>query len=536
MSNGLEAFNVAEVLVDKNVREGRGRKVAYTLHSEAGSRQVTYQDLLEVVNRVGSGLKSAGVSFENRVMILDNDTLEAVACILGAIKIGAVPFAANTMAKSDDYEYLLNDSRAHTAIVGQDYLEKVMAVRSRLKYLKNLVVIGEPRDDLISYHRLVNGASAVLDAVAMPPDEVVLWQYSSGTTGRPKGVMHTQHGIIFSADAYHKQVLILSEEDVCFSVSKLFFGFGQGNSLWGPLRAGASAVLSGARFNPEKTLEIVERYGVTVLFAAPTHYNQILEDRNMLQRHNLNSLRICISAGEPLPPIICRRWKESTGIDILDGIGATEAFHIFISNRAGKVNPGSSGIPVPGYDTKIVDEKFNEVPTGETGRLLVKGESLALGYWNKYSKTKEVFVGEWLITGDVYYKDGEGYYWYCGRSDDMIRSGGVWVSPIEVEKTLMEHPAVLEAAAVQGYTKEGLQRVKAVVTLRSGYSPSEGLAAELKRYVQEKLASYKKPEWIEFVNDLPKTTTGKIQRYKLREIEDQRLMKIREGHTQVQST
>jgi benzoate-CoA ligase len=237
-----------------------------------------------------------------------------------------------------------------------------------------------------------------------------------------------------------------------------------------------------------------------------------------------------------LPPIIYRRWKELTGIDILDGIGATEAFHIFISNRAGKVKLGSSGTPVPGYDTKIVDEKFNEMPTGETGRLLVKGESLALGYWNKYSKTKEVFVGEWLITGDVYYKDEEGYYWYCGRSDDMIRSGGVWVSPIEVEKTLMEHPAVLEAAAVQGYTKDGLQRVKAVVTLRSGHTPSEDLAAELRRYVQEKLASYKKPEWIEFVNELPKTTTGKIQRYRLREIEDQRLMKIREGHAQVQGT
>jgi benzoate-CoA ligase len=344
--------------------------------------------------------------------------------------------------------------------------------------------------------------------------------------------MHTQQGIISTADTYFKQVLRLDEDDVCFSLSKLFFGYGQGNSIWGPLRAGSSAVLLSERVSPEKILRIVEEDGVTILFAAPTHYNKILENSDLLQKYDLRSLRVCVSAGEPLPPVIFHKWKQLTGIDILDGIGSTEAFHIFMSNRPSEVTPGSSGTPVPGYEVRIVDEKFKEVSTGEIGRLLVKGESLALGYWNKYSKTKETFIGEWLFTGDMYYRDDEDYYWYCGRADDMIRSGGVWVSPIEVEKTLMEHPAILEAAAVQGYTVEGLQRVKAVVVLRSGYVPENTLADDVKSYVRKRMKSFEKPEWIDFVKELPKTSTGKIQRYKFRETEDQQLIKIRERQIQ----
>ena len=528
-------FNVSEALVDANVQRGRGDKEVYLYDRDSETRRLSYRELLELVNRTGSGLRSIGVSLENRVMILEDDTPEAVACVLGAIKIGAIPFVANTMMTSNDYEFLVNDSRSHTAIVGADYVEKVESFLGRSKYLKNLVVIGKPEADQISYHDMMEEASSDLDAVRMPPDEVVLWQYSSGTTGSPKGVMHTQGGILYSADTYFKQVLGLAEDDVCFSVSRLFFGYGQGNSMWGPLQAGASTVLAGGRFRPERVLETLERYGVTILFAAPTHYNKILEDKDVLRRYNLTSLRICVSAGEPLPPVIYRKWKDMTGLDILDGIGSTEAFHIFISNRLGKAQPGSSGTPVPGYEVRIVDEMLNDVPTGEIGNLLVKGGSLALGYWNRYFKTKETFIGEWLWTGDVYYKDNEGYYWYYSRSDDMIRSSGVWVSPIDVEKTLMEHPAILEAAAVQGYTDEGLQKVKVIVVLRTGYVPSPELIEELKNHVKDRTASFKKPERIEFVKELPKTSTGKIQRYKLRETEEQQLMNIRDRQIQAQS-
>ena len=535
MFNETVEFNVSEALVDANVQRGRGDKEAYLYHRDTEPRRLSYRELLELVNRTGSAMRNVGVSLENRIMILDDDTLETAACVLGAIKIGAIPFVANTMMTSNDYEYLVNDSRSHTVIVGADYVEKVENILGKSKYLKNLVVIGKSEADQISYQEIIGEASADLDAVKMPSDEVVLWQYSSGTTGSPKGVMHTQGGILHSADTYFKQVLGLAEEDVCFSVSRLFFGYGQGNSMWGPLQAGASTVLAGGRFRPERVLEILERYGVTVFFAAPTHYNKMLENKDVLCRYNLTSLRICVSAGEPLPPVIYRKWKDLTGLEILDGIGSTEAFHIFISNQPGKSQPGSSGTPVPGYEIRIVDEMLNDVPTGEIGNLLVKGRSIALGYWNRYFKTKETFIGEWLLTGDVYYKDNEGYFWYYSRSDDMIRSSGVWVSPIEVEKTLMEHQAILEAAAVQGYTDEGLQRVKVIVVLKKGYAPSLELIEELKNHVKDRIASFKKPERIEFVKELPKTSTGKIQRYKFRKIEEQYRMKIRDRQIQTHS-
>lgn len=525
-SDEKDTFNVSEILLSKNLKK-RSNKIAYHLQNEDYSKKITYLELSKMMNRIGFGLKNLGVNFENRVMILDNDTIEAVSCILGTIKIGAIPFAANTMIKPIDYEYLLNDSRATTAIVGKDYLERIISIKSRLKYLKNLIVIGKSTDDAISFNELVNKELDDFSPFNMPPDEVVLWQYSSGTTGQPKGVMHTQNGILHTADTYFKQVLELKENDVCFSVSKLFFGFGQGNSMWGPLRAGASAVLSRDRFNTKNVLNTIETNRVTILFAAPTHYNKILDDLDTLKKYDLSSLRICVSAGESLPPILYRKWKKITGIDILDGIGSTEAFHIFMSNRINNVKPGSSGTPIPGYKVRIVDPQYNDVPVGERGRLLVKGKSIASSYWNKYDKTKKTFIGEWLLTGDIYYQNDDGFYWYCGRSDDMIRSGGVWVSPIEVETVLMEHPSIQEAAAVQGYTSDGLQRVKAVVTLKYNFNPSLDLVEEIKQYTKSKLPSYKKPEWIDFVNELPKTSTGKIQRFKFRKDSEQHLKIIR---------
>ncbi|MFQ6080449.1 MAG: benzoate-CoA ligase family protein [Candidatus Bathyarchaeia archaeon] len=526
-------FNVATLLVDENVRKGRGEKVVYYYHhdDEARCRKVTYRELQSSVNKTGNVLKHVGVELENRVMLLQNDSPELVAGLLGAMKIGAVPFVANTLLTPEEYEYLLNDSRARVAIVDEEYVDKIEKIRDELRYLKNLIVIGEARGDQLSYYELLKESSTELEAVDLSKDEILLWQYSSGTTGPPKGIMHMQRNIMYSTETYYKRILGLHEKDVCFSASKIFFGFGQGNSVWAPLRWGASAVLYPGRPLPERVFEIIERYGVTILFSAPTHYNAMLQVKDAEKKYDLSSLRLCVSAGEALPPILYESWKKRFKTDVLDGIGCTEGFHIFISNRPGLVKPGSSGRPVPGYEARIVDEKFRDVSTGEIGNLLVKGGSIAFGYWGKYDKMKKAFLGEWLSTGDMYLKDEEGNYWHCGRSDDMIKSGGAWVSPVEVERTLMEHPAVLEAAAIPSYTPEGLQKVKGFVRLKSGYQPSPELAEELKAFVKSKIAPYKRPEWIEFVTELPKTATGKILRYKLRQLERERLSRIREELT-----
>lgn len=523
-----EKFNVAHFLLEENIKRGLSNKILYYCHEDEPSkcRSITYGEFEKLINKTGNMLLDLGVSIEDRIMILQKDCPEAVAGLLAAIKIGAIPFVANTMLKPEEYEYLLNDSRAKVAIVDQEYAGMIEELKSRSKYLKHIVVFGRPSEGALSYGDLIKEASENLEPADTSRDEVALWQYSSGTTGPPKGVMHAHRAVIYSTDTYYKEILNLNEKDIVHSVSKIFFGFGQGNSIWGPLRWGASAVLYTGRPNPEKILEIVSQYKVTVLFAAPTHYNAMLRYAG-LEKYDLSSLRVCVSAGEALPPVIYKRWKEKVGVEILDGLGTTEIFHIYISNRISDVRPGSSGKPVPGYEVRIVKDPYilEEVQPGEIGILMAKGGSIAVGYWNKYEKTKRTFIGEWLNTGDMYYRDEDGYYYYYGRADDMIKSGGVWVSPIEVERVLMEHPAVVEAAAIPSYTEEGLQRVKAFVVLKEGYNPSSQLEEELKNFAKEKLPGYKRPYWIEFVDSLPKTATGKILRYRLRQAELQKLRK-----------
>lgn len=528
-----DKLNVAKYLVDDSVEQGRGDRIAYHFHTddEQKCKKITYKELSELTNRVGNALRTIGVERENRVMILQNDSIKAVANLLGSIKIGAIPFAANTMDEPEKYKYLLQDSSAYAAVVDEDYLPKI---ESQAKPLRKLVVVGESKNNL-SYDRLIRNTSPELEVADTARDSVAIFQYTSGTTGDPKGVMHTHGGIIYSTDTYFSRVLNLCEDDICFSVSKIFFGFGQGNSIWGPLRWGASVLLYPGMARPEKVFQLVERYGVTVLFAAPTHYRKMVQPESKLETYDLSHLRLCVSAGEALPPIVYRQWKAQTGIELLDGLGSTEAFHIFISNRSGQVKPGSSGVPVPGYEAKVVDKDGDRVPLGEVGNLLAKGGSVAIGYWNKYEKTKDTFKGWWLSTGDIYVKDEEGYYTYQGRADDMIRSGGVWVSPIEVEDTLMEHPAVIDAAAIPGRTKEGLLRVKAFVVLDESYEPSDDLEEKLKSFVKSKIAAYKKPTWIEFAKELPRTSTGKIMRHKLRENEENRFRQLQEKNSRVAS-
>ena len=510
-----DTFNAAAEFVDRHVAEGRGERIALRCRERA----VTYQQVAEMVNRTGNALGSLGVEMENRVLLLLYDSPEFVASFFGAIKIGAVPVPVNTMMRPADYEYLLNDSRAKALIVQRELWDQVAAVRHRLRYLKHVVIAGAPESGLHYFTDWIAGASPELEPAATCKDDAAFWLYSSGSTGFPKGAVHLQHDMVYCADLYAGPVLGIRPDDVVFSAAKLFFAYGLGNSLYFPFRAGASAILFPGRPQPQTVFEIISRERPTLFFGVPTLYASMLAMSEGERSYDLSSLRLCVSAGEPLPAELYRRWKNRFGIEILDGIGTTEVLHIFISNRPGQVRAGSSGKVVPGYDVRIVTEQGVPAGPGEIGNLAVKGDSTCAFYWNQHEKTKQAMQGEWILTGDKYYRDEEDYYWYCGRSDDMMKVGGIWVSPIEVENTLIQHAAVLEAAVV-GRDLDGLTKPEAFVVLKPGHTADPGLEEELKHFVKDKIAPYKYPRKITFVSDLPKTATGKIQRFKLRAMED----------------
>ena len=511
-------FNIVYSLLDAQLERGLGTHVAYRCYEPGSARpKATYEELADLVNRVGNGLKGIGIQSEQRVAILQDDSIEAVACLLGAIRIGAIPIVLNTMLKPDKLMFILEDSRAVCLIAEEKFLTNLQGLPSSLPHLRTIVVRGGSTRGQTDFEDLVASNSPKLEPFCSFRDEVAVWQYTSGTTGEPKGVMHTHRQMAFSAQTFFAELLNLTPEDLTYCVSKLFFGYGQGNSVWGPLWHGASVLLFPGRPTPDKVAEIVQTCKPTVLFAAPTHYSKILHVPE-LASFNCSSLRLCMSAGEALPPTIYKEWKERFGLEILDGIGSTEAFHVFIANRPGHVRPGSSGRPLAGYDTRILGREGEPVPVGEEGVLHVRSESIAIGYWNNYEKTKATFVGEWLKTGDIYRIDEDGYHWYCGRADDIFKTGGVWVSPIEVENALREHEAVKDAALVPFINPEKLQKGMAYVVLKDGCVGSEELAGELKDFVKAKLEPYKRPEIVRFVKDLPRTTTGKIQRSVLREM------------------
>lgn len=532
-----DIFNVATAFIDENIRQGRGHNIA--LYYE--DKTYTYDNVLEMVNKTGNALKDLGIEMENRVLMIMLDSPEFVAIFWGAIKIGAVPVPVNTLMKAADYEYFLNDSRAKVLVIHETLLPEVEKIRGSLKYLRHTVVVRDAGTisqwslpgNWVSFDEIYHPASSSLEAAETSKDDIAFWLYSSGSTGFPKGAVHLHHDMVYCAEYYAKGILGITERDITFSAAKLFFAYGLGNNLYFPFRVGASAVLYAGRPTPEKMFEVLKKYRPTLFYAVPTLYGamlQVKEQRRKTessveqhrvasqgsQEHELSSIRLCVSAGEALPAEIYRRWKDQFGIEILDGIGSTEVLHIFISNQPGKVIPGSSGTVVPGYEAKIVDEEGKEVPVGEVGNLLIKGDSTAAYYWNKHEKTRQTILGEWIRTGDKYYQDEEGYYWYCGRSDDMLKVGGIWVSPVEVESTLIEHPAVLESAVVGALDEENLIKPKAFVVLKEGYTPSSELIEELQAFVKNKIAPYKYPRWIEFIKELPKTATGKIQRFKLR--------------------
>jgi len=507
-------YNVTTKLIDETVEKGLGDKVLVYYKDKT----YTYAEMQKMINRVGNALKILGVHMEERVMLVMYDSPEAMACFFGTIKIGAIPIPINYMYTMHDYRYLLNNSRARTLIADSDFIEAIEGFRDKFLYLENTIIVGEKtRAYHISFHDIVDRCSDKLDVAYTTFEDAAFWNYTSGSTGVPKAAVHLQHDVFFCIDNYAKAVLGITHEDILFSASKFFFAYGLGNSFFYPPALGASVVLLPSRPRPETIFSTITKYRPTVFFGVPTLYANMLEFKDNEKKYDLSSLRICTSAGEALPKEIFNEWKERFGLEILDGIGSTELLHIFISNRPGDVKPGSSGRLVPGYQAKIVDEEGEEVPEGEIGTLLVHGESTALYYYRHSEKTKTSMLGEWFNTGDKYRRDAEGYYYYRGRSDDMLKVGGIWVSPIEVEDALVSHPAILEAAVVAKKDEHYLVKPKAFVVLKKGRKPSEKLEKDIKVFVKKTIAPYKYPRWIEFVKALPKTTTGKIQRYKLRE-------------------
>jgi benzoate-CoA ligase len=501
-------YNAAVDLVERNLVAGRADRIAFI--DDAGS--YTYRELSTRVNRCANAWRALGLRPEDRVVLLLLDSIDFPVAFLGAIRAGLVPIPSNTLLTASDYEYVLADSRARAIVVSAPLLPLIAPLKAKLPQLEHVIVSGganaSPASQL-QFKNWIDRESSDAPAAPTSADDVCFWLYSSGSTGRPKGAVHLHSDLIYTAELYARPIL-------GFSAAKLFFAYGLGNALTFPLAAGATSLLMAERPTPTAVFKRLTGHAPTIFCGVPTLYAAMLASGEFPDRASL-ALTRCVSAGEALPADLGKRWLERTGVDILDGLGSTEMLHIFLSNRRGDVRYGTTGKAVPGYELRIVDEAGKDAAPGEIGELQVSGPTSSPYYWNNRARSLATFLGPWTRSGDKYTIDGDGYYTYCGRSDDMLKVGGVYVSPFEVEAALATHPAVLEAAVVGRADDNELIKPKAFIVLKPGHSVTPTLPIELQEHVKSRLAPFKYPRWIEFVAELPKTATGKIQRFRLRE-------------------
>jgi benzoate-CoA ligase len=505
-------YNAAVDLIERNLKAGRGDKTAFI--DDRGA--CTYAELAQRVDRAANAFRRLGIEPESRILLCLLDTVDFPVTFLGAIKAGIVPVPINTLLTAADYDFMLRDSRARALVVSDALYDRLAPILAKQPALRHTIISGgEGVSGRLHLPALLAEAEAQAKPAPTTCDDVCFWLYSSGSTGAPKGTVHLQTHLILTAELYAKPVLGIAESDTVFSAAKLFFAYGLGNGLTFPMAVGATSVLMAERPTPASVARILKSRRPTIFYGVPTLYGAMLASPDLPRREEVN-LRRCVSAGEALPEDIGRRWTEHFGVEILDGIGSTEMLHIFVSNRPAAVRYGTTGVPVPGYAVRLVDEAGHDVPDGEIGELQISGPTSAPYYWNNRERSRATFLGPWTRSGDKYVRSADGYYTYCGRSDDMMKVGGIYVSPFEVEAALMTHEAVLEAAVVGHPDEQTLMKPKAFVVLKPGVAPSPALAQTLQEHVKARLALYKYPRWIEFIAELPKTATGKIQRFKLR--------------------
>jgi benzoate-CoA ligase len=511
-SENSTGYNAAADLIGRNVAAGRGAKTAFI--DDRG--HYSYAELAERVSRFANLVRRLGIHPEQRIVLCLHDTIDFPTAFLGAIKAGAIPVAVNTQLAATEFAFMAADSRARAVVVSAPLLPVMNAALGLLPGPRPALIVSGADTPEYSLAALLADMPTASDTAPTHPDEPCFWLYSSGSTGRPKGTVHIHSSLMQTAELYAVPVLGIDESDVVFSAAKLFFAYGLGNALTFPLAVGATSVLMAERPTPVAVSRVLCEHRPTIFYGVPTLYNAMLAGNDLPSRHEL-ALRRCVSAGEPLPQEIGRRWSVRIGVDILDGIGSTELLHIFLSNWPDKVRYGTTGRPIPGYQLRIVDEEERPVRRGEIGDLLVNGPTSAAYYWNNRERCRATFMGPWTRTGDKYFEDEDGYYVYCGRSDDMMKVSGMYVSPAEVEAALVAHEDVLEAAVVGAPDENGLIKPKAFVVAKPGIRAGEDLERALEGHAKELLAPFKCPRWIAFVDDLPKTATGKIQRFKLRE-------------------
>ena len=508
-------YNAAVDLIERNLKAGRAEKLAF----RDGHAGLTYGALAEQADRCANALRQLGLEPEQRVLLILLDTVDFPVAFLGAIKAGIVAVPVNTLLASADYDFMLRDSRARALIVSDALYDKVAGVLADQPALRHVIVSGAHGHGRARFDDLLAEAAPRATAASTSADDACFWLYSSGSTGAPKGVVHLHSHLVLTADLYAKPILGIRESDIVYSAAKLFFAYGLGNALTFPMAVGASSVLLPERPTPASVSRILKEEQPTIFYSVPTLYAALLAYTDLPRREEL-ALRRCVSAGEALPEEIGRRWTERTGVEILDGIGSTEMLHIFLSNRPGDVRYGTTGKPVPGYELRLIGDDGNPVEVGEIGELQISGPTSAPFYWNQRERSRATFLGPWTRSGDKYMRDADGYFTYCGRTDDMLKVGGIYVSPFEVEAALMTHEAVLEAAVIGDADEQKLIKPRAYVVVKPGVRPGPALAAALQEHVKARLARYKYPRWIEFVDELPKTATGKIQRFKLRALRE----------------